>query len=355
MEGCRPTRLITLLAVLALFGAGCNGGQEVFADAETQAAANAALDEIELPEVIPAVPSFTVETRKSLSEKQVKNITEIDGVALAVPIGIVETRVSSRKTAQKLTVASVPTLEYRSVAPVSTRVADFVWYALMGGDGVLTPAAAKKLKLGESTKVDVRGVGPVRLGALADNSTPNFADLVLDSDRHRLGRIRKVVVGAESGVTLNGLAREIRSQIEDVKVTWLLPKTISVATQEAAVQAAASTSFAAPSIAGLHPALSEAVGRLVAASQGRVWVVSGFRDSARQYQLWVAALEKYGDPEVADNWVAPPGSSYHERGLAVDLGGDLALAARLVQELGLPLWRPMSWEPWHFELVGSRG
>jgi hypothetical protein len=44
----------------------------------------------------------------------------------------------------------------------------------------------------------------------------------------------------------------------------------------------------------------------------------------------------------------------HELGLAVDLQGDVETAARLVEELGLPLWRPMAYEPWHFELVGSR-
>jgi hypothetical protein len=44
----------------------------------------------------------------------------------------------------------------------------------------------------------------------------------------------------------------------------------------------------------------------------------------------------------------------HERGLAVDLGGDLALAADLIDELALPLWRPLANEPWHFELRGAR-
>ncbi|MEA2485709.1 MAG: D-alanyl-D-alanine carboxypeptidase, partial [Actinomycetota bacterium] len=59
--------------------------------------------------------------------------------------------------------------------------------------------------------------------------------------------------------------------------------------------------------------------------------------------------------EAADDWVAPPGGSMHERGLAVDLGGDLQLAVRIVAQLHLPLWRPLMNEPWHFELIGSRG
>jgi hypothetical protein len=45
----------------------------------------------------------------------------------------------------------------------------------------------------------------------------------------------------------------------------------------------------------------------------------------------------------------------HERGLAVDLGGDLIRAVQLIEELDLPLYRPLANEPWHFELIGSRG
>lgn len=105
---------------------------------------------------------------------------------------------------------------------------------------------------------------------------------------------------------------------------------------------------------GLHPLLRAAVESLIARSHGSVHVVSGYRSPQEQQILWTDALQRYGSAEEADDWVAPPGHSMHERGLAVDLGGDLALAARLVDELGLPLHRPLSNEPWHFELVGSR-
>jgi hypothetical protein len=105
----------------------------------------------------------------------------------------------------------------------------------------------------------------------------------------------------------------------------------------------------------LDPRLAAAVGELISESNGAVRLGSGFRDRTEQEALWRAALERYGDPEVADDWVARPGSSFHERGLAVDLSGDLTLAVRLVARLGLPLHRPLPWEPWHFELLGSRG
>lgn len=105
---------------------------------------------------------------------------------------------------------------------------------------------------------------------------------------------------------------------------------------------------------GLDPLLKAAVERLIAGSDGRVHVVSGYRSMAEQQALWARALQRYGSAEEADDWVAPPGHSMHERGLAVDLDGDLGLAASLVDELGLPLYRPLPNEPWHFELVGSR-
>lgn len=91
---------------------------------------------------------------------------------------------------------------------------------------------------------------------------------------------------------------------------------------------------------------------LVAASGGRVWIVSGFRSVERQQQLWDAAVKKYGSAAAARKWVAPPGKSNHGKGIAVDLGGDLKLAAALAPRFGLH--RPMSWESWHFEPAGTR-
>jgi hypothetical protein len=108
------------------------------------------------------------------------------------------------------------------------------------------------------------------------------------------------------------------------------------------------------SLEGLAPEMATAVTSLVSAGDGNVRVVSGYRSSEEQQRLWAAALATYGDPERADDWVARPGGSMHERGLAVDLGGDLLLAGRLVRSLHLPLAQPLPNEPWHFELVGAR-
>lgn len=101
----------------------------------------------------------------------------------------------------------------------------------------------------------------------------------------------------------------------------------------------------------LHPLLARAVDRLISASGGAVHVVSGFRSSDRQATLWADAVARYETAEAADDWVARPGTSMHEKGLAVDLGGNVEVAASIAENLGLPLHRPMAHEPWHFELV----
>lgn len=128
------------------------------------------------------------------------------------------------------------------------------------------------------------------------------------------------------------------------------------ATASAEIDAELFGALALPdTVRGLDPRLATSVKKIIAASDGAVSLRDGFRTLEEQKILWADALEKYGDPEIADDWVARPGHSFHETGLAVDLDGDVELAARLVGGLGLPLWRPMWWEPWHFELEGSRG
>lgn len=103
---------------------------------------------------------------------------------------------------------------------------------------------------------------------------------------------------------------------------------------------------------GLDPTFSSALEGLIAASNGRLRIKSGFRDIAEQTQLWDDAVKKYGSPEAARKWVAPPGHSNHNRGLAADLEGDISLAHELAPRFGLVF--PMSWENWHIEPVHAR-
>lgn len=106
------------------------------------------------------------------------------------------------------------------------------------------------------------------------------------------------------------------------------------------------------SMAGLSMPFGSALDQMIAASGGKIWVVSGFRSVERQAQLFANAKRKYGSEAAARKWVAPPGKSNHNKGEAADLGGDLALAHRLAPQFGLVF--PMSHEPWHIERAGTR-
>jgi LAS superfamily LD-carboxypeptidase LdcB len=89
---------------------------------------------------------------------------------------------------------------------------------------------------------------------------------------------------------------------------------------------------------------------------------SGFRDPAHQARLWKTALARYGSPEAARKWVAPPGSSPHQTGRAIDfyLGGSNG-SANVAKLRTLPAYRwmvanaqrfgfyPYPAEPWHWE------
>jgi len=104
------------------------------------------------------------------------------------------------------------------------------------------------------------------------------------------------------------------------------------------------------------PNFGSALQRFIAASPG-ISVGSGYRDVARQQQLWNRALQKYGSPQAARKWVAPPGHSYHNKGLAADLQFASPAARQWAHDnaarygLGFPLGN----ENWHIELAGARG
>jgi hypothetical protein len=91
---------------------------------------------------------------------------------------------------------------------------------------------------------------------------------------------------------------------------------------------------------------------LAAQEQGvELWIRSGFRTYEEQASLWEQAVIKYGEAD-ASTYVARPGSSNHNRGLAFDIAGDWSWLAQNAASFGLDI--PMSWEPWHVEPLGLR-
>ncbi|MBX4874440.1 phage tail protein [Rhizobium bangladeshense] len=114
------------------------------------------------------------------------------------------------------------------------------------------------------------------------------------------------------------------------------------------------------SITGMADAFAQKLAKMLASMpddlKGSVTINSGFRDIARQQQLWLEALKKYGSPEAARKWVAPPGNSQHNKGNAADLGYGSDRARDWVHEnagnFGLSF--PLRNENWHIEDADAR-
>jgi hypothetical protein len=98
--------------------------------------------------------------------------------------------------------------------------------------------------------------------------------------------------------------------------------------------------------AGLAPAMVAALQRAEDLLGEPVPVTSGYRSPERQRELWE---QRHTNPFP----VAPPGSSRHERGLAVDIPS--SFVGRLLEvadQVGLCQTLPAS-DPIHFELCGA--
>jgi hypothetical protein len=114
-------------------------------------------------------------------------------------------------------------------------------------------------------------------------------------------------------------------------------------------------------ITGLNDGFETSLANLFAGAppeiQQQLRVMSAYRSPERQQQLWNEALVKYGTPEAARKWVAPPGNSQHNHGNAVDLrflGEDAQKWVHAnASQYGMHF--PMSHEPWHIEPIGARG
>jgi peptidoglycan hydrolase-like protein with peptidoglycan-binding domain len=118
----------------------------------------------------------------------------------------------------------------------------------------------------------------------------------------------------------------------------------------------------------LHRSAAEAWQALIGAaradgiSEPLLLPTSGFRDPEHQRRLWEQALERYGSPQAARKWVAPPGSSSHQSGRAIDfhLGGKNS-SGNVANLKRLPAYKwlvengvcfglyPYEAEPWHWE------
>lgn len=108
-------------------------------------------------------------------------------------------------------------------------------------------------------------------------------------------------------------------------------------------------------VEGLNQDFASRLSAFAKANPG-VGIVSAYRSPEHQAELWDKALAKYGSAEEARKWVAPPGSSMHNKGMAADLSFSspevMSRAHASAAQYGLKF--PLSNENWHIEPVGAR-
>jgi hypothetical protein len=103
-----------------------------------------------------------------------------------------------------------------------------------------------------------------------------------------------------------------------------------------------------------NPEFSDALQRMIADRPG-VSVYSGFRTREHQARLYEQGIRKHGIENVR-HWVAPPGHSRHEQGIAADLTfatpEDKAWVHANAENYGLNF--RMSHEDWHIEPINGK-
>ena len=226
MRRASRRRTATLSLLIALVVSACGGRADVYeVPPDKPSGATRAL---QLPDVVPAVAAFRVDLKRSLQPTDLKRVAQTPGVAVVGEVSVREMKVKGADgSLARLRVGAASPLDYRSVAPASTRDAEFVWTALMAGRAVVTFDAARELGLSEGGSISI-GNDSLQIGAFADNGIPNVADvLVADGVGVDLGLEGPgvLVVGVDSGSTLQTVGDRLRDRVGRIgKVKRLVPE-----------------------------------------------------------------------------------------------------------------------------------
>lgn len=100
-------------------------------------------------------------------------------------------------------------------------------------------------------------------------------------------------------------------------------------------------------IKGLDPQLVEKLEQLGQGIGERISITSGYRTLEEQQQLW-------DESDKSGKWVARPGESKHNMGLAVDVGNETIRAMTNDELAQYQLYKPMDYENWHLEPIETR-
>lgn len=218
-----------ILMALVLLAAACGGRQAIYESRTGSQTATART--ISLPAPVPAAPAYLATLKKAAPDKRIARVSKTRGVAVVAEVATARLPVKGPDGKKLLTVGAIDPFIYRSVAPASTRDAEFVWSSLLAGDAVVTFDAAEKLGLGRNDDVRIGGRA-FRIGAFADNGTPNVADVLVDAvvgSDIGASRTKMLAIGAKSGVTVEALGRDLRAKLPGARWQRLVSRAAATA------------------------------------------------------------------------------------------------------------------------------
>ncbi|WP_448136912.1 D-alanyl-D-alanine carboxypeptidase family protein [Sinorhizobium sp. K101] len=185
---------------------------------------------------------------------------------------------------------------------------------------------------------------------------PELAASLRDLDaKSRIDAVYRQALGKAQGQREIALANEMRGKA--LQALGIKSATDDPASYLSNVLAAGKSK---DHVNGMADAFASKLAKMLASMpddlKGSVTINSGYRSIERQQQLWLDALKKYGSPEAARKWVAPPGNSQHNKGNAADLGysSDRARQWMHANASNFGLSFPMGHEPWHIEDAAAR-
>lgn len=198
--------------------------------------------------------------------------------------------------------------------------------------------------------------GNVKAAAIAWFQGPGVANKYIKGDTSVLGKTDA------NGTTTSAYADRIAAHVEKLMGAQQ-PAPVDIGTTASTQNGDEARKFLAgyrtdPSkdVNHFSDSLATGLSALIAAAPGKVSIYSGYRSPEKQATLYAAALKKYGSPEAARKWVAPPGKSQHGEGNASDLQFDSPATKKWVHDnaarFGLAF--PLSNEDWHIEPVNAR-
>lgn len=177
-----------------------------------------------------------------------------------------------------------------------------------------------------------------------------------------------------SNLSQNLAVQRVRSSANSAKRKKVIDAVLRMAQEQATTEAPSATLLSptgslglesgstddhhdhAPTTGGFNPEFNKNLQRLLNDYKGKVTIGSGYRSPERQAQLFANAVKKYGSEAAARKWVAPPGHSNHNRGLAADLHytDPSVIAAIHANAAKYGLNFPLANENWHIEPIGIR-